>query len=54
MALELTTYTGKAVIKPDVLPLIEILTAKENYFLTNLAKGSAISTVHQTMTDTLN
>ena len=53
MATELTTYTGKAVIKPDVLPLIEILTAKENYFLTNLAKGSAISTVHQTMTDTL-
>ena len=54
MPTELTTYTGKAVIKPDVLPLIEILTAKENYFLTNLAKSTAISTVHQTMTDTLN
>ena len=33
--------------------LVEILTAKENYFLTNLAKSTAISTVHQTMTDTL-
>lgn len=53
MSSELTTYTGKSVIKPDVLSLVEILTAKENYFLTNLAKKAAISTVHQTMTDTL-
>jgi len=50
---ELTTYTGASVIKPDVLSLVEILTAQENWFLTNLGKSAAISTVHQTMTDTL-
>jgi len=53
MASELTTYTGKDVIKPDVLPLVEILTAKENWFLTNLPKSTATSTIHQTLTDTL-
>lgn len=37
----------------DVQPLVEILTAKENYFLTKLAKTSARDTVHRTMVDTL-
>jgi len=50
---ELTTYTGKSIIRPDVLPLVEILTPKENWFLLNLEKSTAISSVHQTMTDTL-
>ena len=44
---------GDSAIKQDVLPLIEILTAKENWFLTNLGKTTAISTVHQVQTDTL-
>lgn len=39
--------------KPDVLSLVEILTAKENWFLTNLGKSIAKETTHQTMTDTL-
>jgi len=39
--------------KPDVLSLVEILTAKENWFLTNLGKNIAKETTHQTMTDTL-
>jgi hypothetical protein len=39
--------------KDDVLSLVEILTAKENYFLNNLGKNSAKETTHQTMTDTL-
>jgi len=39
--------------KDDVLSLVEILTAKENYFLNNLGKSSAKETTHQTMTDTL-
>ena len=50
---ELTSYTTKGVAKASVLPLIEILTARENYFLTNLTKSTAIQTTHQTMTDTL-
>lgn len=40
-------------IKEDVLGLVEILTARENYFLTNLKKTTAISTIHSTLTDTL-
>jgi len=39
--------------KPDVLSLVEILTAKENWFLTNLGKNVAKETTHQTMIDTL-
>jgi len=39
--------------KDDVLSLVEILTAKENYFLNNLGKNAAKETTHQTMTDTL-
>jgi len=53
MASELTTYTTKGAARPSVLPLVEILTAKENWFLTNLSKSKAIQTIHQTMTDTL-
>jgi len=40
-------------IKADVVGLIEILTASETWFLQNLGKTTAISTVHSTMTDTL-
>ncbi len=37
----------------DVLGLVEILTAKENWFLNNLQKTSARDTVHHTLVDTL-
>jgi len=39
--------------KEDVLGLVEILTAKENWFLTNLGKTTATDGVHITLTDTL-
>ena len=44
---------GDSSIKQDVFPLIEILTAKESFLLNNLGKTTAISTIHQTQTDTL-
>ena len=44
---------GDTSIKQDVVGLIEILTARETWFLNNLGKTVAISTVHQTQTDTL-
>lgn len=49
---ELLTY-GDASAVQDVYPLIEILTATENYLLNNLGKTTAINTIHQTQTDTL-
>ena len=39
--------------KDDVLGLVEILTATENWFLTNLGKTAATDTIHQTLVDTL-
>lgn len=48
----LRTY-GDVSRKDSVLGLVEILTAKENWFLTNLAKTKATDTIHITMTDTL-
>ncbi len=39
--------------KNDVSPLIEILTASEDWFLSNLKKGTVNDTITQTMTDTL-
>jgi len=48
-----TTYLGTDAIKKDVLPLVEILTANEDWFLNNLQKSTAISTIHNTQTDTL-
>lgn len=44
---------GDAARIQDVLPLIEILTARENWFLTNLQKTTARDTVHGVLTDTL-
>lgn len=44
---------GDNAIKADVLGLVEILTAREDWFLTNLGKTVAISTVHSVLTDTL-
>jgi hypothetical protein len=44
---------GDVAIKQDVLGLVEILTARENWFLNNLGKTVAISTIHSTLTDTL-
>lgn len=44
---------GDVAIKQDVLGLVEILTAREDWFLSNLGKTVAISTVHSTLTDTL-
>lgn len=49
---ELLTY-GDSSIVPDLYPLIEILTAKENYLLNTLGKTTAIALTHQTQTDTL-
>ena len=48
----LRTY-GDVSRKDSVLPLVEILTARENYFLNNLGKTTTTDTVHVTMTDTL-
>ena len=48
----LQTY-GDANRVQSVLPLIEILTAKENWFLTNLQKSSTSDTIHGVFTDTL-
>ena len=50
--LHLRTYVDST-LKPDVLSLVEILTARENWFLNNLGKSVAKSTVHQSQTDTL-
>jgi len=50
--LYLRTYVDST-RKPDVLSLVEILTAKENWFLSNLGKTAALETTHQTQTDTL-
>lgn len=48
----LRTY-GDTGAKADVVGLIEILTARETWFLNNLGKSVAINTVHITLTDTL-
>lgn len=39
--------------KESVLPLVEILTAEETWFLNNLGKTRATDTIHSTLTDTL-
>lgn len=49
---QVRTY-GDVSRKDDVLALVEILTAKENYFLNNLGKSTAKDMVHITLTDTL-
>lgn len=48
----LRTY-GDSAAKEDVLGLVEILTARETWFLNNLGKSTAINTIHITLTDTL-
>jgi hypothetical protein len=47
----LSTY-GDASRKESVLSLVEILTAKENFFLNNLSKTKATDTIHSCFTDT--
>jgi len=49
---QLRTYADDGIVE-DVLPAIEILTAKEGYLLNNLGKSTAVSTIHETQTDTL-
>jgi len=49
---EVRTY-GDVSRKEDVLGLVEILTAEENYFLNNLGKTGSKDMVHITLTDTL-
>lgn len=44
---------GDTTIREDVMPLVEILTAKEHSILNKLSKVKAIATVHETMTDEL-
>ena len=48
----LQTY-GDVSRKEDVLGIVEILTAEENWFLTNLGKTEATDGVHHTLVDTL-
>lgn len=48
----LTTY-GDESRAEDVLDVVEILTAEENWFLNNLGKTTATDTIHESMTDTL-
>ncbi len=48
----LKTYEDTS-IKPDVVGVIEILTARETWFLGNLGKRTAYNVVHQTQVDTL-
>jgi hypothetical protein len=50
---EILRSYGDSAIKQDVLGLVEILTAREDWFLSNLGKTVAISTVHSSLTDTL-
>lgn len=44
---------GDASRVESVRPLVEILTAKETWFLQNLEKTRTLDTVHETLTDTL-
>lgn len=44
---------GDVGVKEDVVGLVEILTARETYFLNGLGKTVAISTIHNYLTDTL-
>lgn len=44
---------GDNQIKNDILGLVEILTARENWFVNNLGKSVAINNIHITLTDTL-
>lgn len=48
----LRTYSDVS-IKEDVSSLVEILTARENYFLNKLQKVNAISTIHNNLVDNL-
>ena len=48
----LRTYSDSS-RKDSVRPLVEILTAKETWFLQNLGKSVATDPVHSTLTDTL-
>lgn len=48
----LRTY-GDVSIKEDVNSFVELITALETWFLGNLGKTQALSTVHQTQVDTL-
>lgn len=53
MADEILRTYGDVTIKQDVVGLIEILTARENWFYNNLASSTAYGPVHQTQVDTL-
>jgi len=50
---QLLTYGDESRKEDVVLGLIELLTAKEDYFLNNLGGSVATDTVHSTMTDSL-
>lgn len=52
MADILSSY-GDVSVKPDVLGMIEILTATESSVFNKLGKTKAIQTIHETLTDTL-
>jgi hypothetical protein len=49
----LRSYGDAAIPEGDVSALVEILTAKENYFLNNLQKEATTNTVDINLTDTL-
>jgi len=49
----LRTYGDSAIPEGDVMGLVEILTAKENYFLNSLPQMATTNTVDINLTDTL-
>lgn len=53
MADEVLRSYGDQGIREDVVGLVEILTARETFFLNNLGKTVAIATVHHFLTDVL-
>lgn len=53
MADSILRHYGDVTVKPDVVALVELLTALESWFLNNLGKTQASGPVHQTQVDTL-
>mgnify|MGYP001564999985 FL=1 len=50
---EILRSYGDTTAKTDVVGLVEIITARETWFLNNLGKSVAMNTIHSTMIDTL-
>lgn len=50
---EILRSYGDTTRKTDVVGVVELITARETWFLQNLGKSVAVNTVHSTMIDTL-